>query len=249
MFVSYLRCFSDLMSVTCHLSHIPPGDDGAVGPSGFPGGRETEAACSGKFLLERRSPLPHPPCHLSIPFPLHQLHLPSFYFMLPFSSCSISSPLPRSFLYPLCKAPFFSFFVSFPSGASSLSGEPVVTGRAGWCSAATAGQGAGGGHPGGTEQTPAVHVLHTQIRHGGAAAGEQTTNFITQMCVLWCSGLLCVHIQRLELVPLTAVILFYELKGAEKCHKTQSPVDLPHLSAVTAVMADMSARLLSNKWW
>lgn len=60
----------------------------------------------------------------------------------------------------------------------------MVKGRAGWCSAATAGQRAGGGHAGRTEQTPAVHVLHTQIRLGGAAAGEETTNCTqTQMRV------------------------------------------------------------------
>ena len=52
----------------------------------------------------------------------------------------------------------------------------MVEGRACRGSAAAAGQGAGGGHPGGAEQTPAVHVLHTQIRPGGAAAGEETTN-------------------------------------------------------------------------
>ena len=52
----------------------------------------------------------------------------------------------------------------------------MVEGRAGRCSAAAAGQGAGGGDAGGAEQTPAVHVLHTQIRPGGAAAGEDTTN-------------------------------------------------------------------------
>lgn len=34
------------------VSRISPGDDGIVYSSGFSGGRETEAACSGKFLQE-----------------------------------------------------------------------------------------------------------------------------------------------------------------------------------------------------
>ncbi len=62
----------------------------------------------------------------------------------------------------------------------------MVEGRAGRCSAAAAGQGAGGGHAGGAEQTPAVHVVHTQIRPGGAAAGEETTQLQTQVCVCVC---------------------------------------------------------------
>lgn len=62
--------------------------------------------------------------------------------------------------------------VSVSSGASSVSGEPVAAGRAGQSPAAAAGQRAGGGHVGGAQQAPAVHVLHTQIRPGGAAAGE-----------------------------------------------------------------------------
>lgn len=45
--------------------------------------------------------------------------------------------------------------------------------RAGQRSAAAAGHGAGGGDPGGAEQTPAVHVLHTQIRPGRASSGEE----------------------------------------------------------------------------
>lgn len=51
----------------------------------------------------------------------------------------------------------------------------MAEGRASRCSAAAAGPRAGGGHPRGTEQTPAVHVLHTQIRPGGAAAGEESS--------------------------------------------------------------------------
>lgn len=66
----------------------------------------------------------------------------------------------------------------------------MVKRRAGWSSAATAGQGAGGRHTGGTEQAPAVHVLHTQIRLGGATAGEKTSCTQTKMslCVWVCSG-------------------------------------------------------------
>lgn len=91
---------------------------------------------------------------------LYKMNLPQIVLLI--MSCSPSSFLsfPSLFLRPSA------------SGASSLSGEPVVEGRAGRCSAAAAGQGAGGGHPGGAEQTPAVHVLHTQIRPGGATAGE-----------------------------------------------------------------------------
>lgn len=48
----------------------------------------------------------------------------------------------------------------------------MAAGRAGQSPAAAAGQRAGGGHVGGAQQAPAVHVLHTQIRPGGAAAGE-----------------------------------------------------------------------------
>lgn len=59
----------------------------------------------------------------------------------------------------------------------------MVKRRAGWSSAATAGQGAGGCHAGGTEQTPAVHVFHTQIRLGGAAAGKKTSCTPTKMSV------------------------------------------------------------------
>lgn len=62
--------------------------------------------------------------------------------------------------------------VSASSGAPSVSGEPVAEGRAGQSSAEAAGQRAGSGGAGGAQQTPAVHVLHTQIRPGGAAAGE-----------------------------------------------------------------------------
>lgn len=49
----------------------------------------------------------------------------------------------------------------------------MAAGRAGRGAAAAAGQGAGGGDPGGAEQAPALHVLHPQIRPGGAAAGEE----------------------------------------------------------------------------
>lgn len=48
----------------------------------------------------------------------------------------------------------------------------MAEGRAGQSSAEAAGQRAGSGGAGGAQQTPAVHVLHTQIRPGGAAAGE-----------------------------------------------------------------------------
>lgn len=73
---------------------------------------------------------------------------------------------------PLDRLSAASSLSSWSSGPSSLSGEPVVEGRACWSSAASAGPRAGGGHAGGAEQTPAVHVVYTQIRPGGAAAGQ-----------------------------------------------------------------------------
>lgn len=102
----------------------------------------------------------------------------------PFYSChSPVLSLPTS--SPLILSSFFSSFVSLSTGASSVSGEPVVEGRAGWCSAATAGKGTGGCHTGGTQQTPAVHVHHTEIRLRGAAAGE--TNCSETECVYRCT--------------------------------------------------------------
>lgn len=107
---------------------------------------------------------------------LHPVLLITFHSFVLFYSASSSSPTTHpslSFIFPVL---LLRVIYHSRSGASSLSGEPVVEGRAGRRSAAAAGQGAGGGHPGGAEQTPAVHVLHTQIRPGGAAAGEETTN-------------------------------------------------------------------------
>lgn len=59
--------------------------------------------------------------------------------------------------------PLPSLFLIALTGASPVSGEPVVERRAGRCPAAPPRQGAGGGHAGGAEQTPAVHVLHKEI--------------------------------------------------------------------------------------
>lgn len=80
--------------------------------------------------------------------------------------------LPVSFLFSLLCIILALISASSLSGSSSLSGEPVVEGWAGWRSAAASGHGAGGGHPRGAEQTPAVHVLHTQVWPGWAASGE-----------------------------------------------------------------------------
>lgn len=87
----------------------------------------------------------------------------------------------------------------------------MVEGRAGRCSAAAAGQGAGGGDAGGAEQTPAVHVLHTQIRPGGAAAGEDTSNgtqtqmrrclYPQRVCNQHFTRPLCVQVTRGEKQP------------------------------------------------
>lgn len=119
-------------------------------------------------------------------------------FVLPFCPCSFASysfvchitnffpslPTSSSLLFLiLALTHHLCFLLSFSSGATSVSGEPVVKRRAGWSSAATAGQGAGGRHTGGTEQAPAVHVLHTQIRLGGATVGEKTSCTQTKMSV------------------------------------------------------------------
>lgn len=106
---------------------------------------------------------------------------PSFFYCFFLCLFVSSTPSPLSYHFTM---PFLSMSLS---GTSSVSGKPVVKGWTGWCSAATAGQGAGGGHLGGTEQTPAVHVLPAEIWHGGAATGKEIINSTN------CSGKLSVE--------------------------------------------------------
>lgn len=68
-----------------------------------------------------------------------------------------------SALSSLGLTPVFFFFLISLTGASPVSGEPVVERRAGRGTAAPPRQGAGGGHTRGAEQAPAVHVLHQEI--------------------------------------------------------------------------------------
>ena len=60
-------------------------------------------------------------------------------------------------------------------GTEAVPGKPVAEGRAGRGPAEAAGQGAGGGHAGGAEQTPAVHEQYPQVRPGVAITGRSQT--------------------------------------------------------------------------
>lgn len=100
--------------------------------------------------------------------------------------------------------------VSASSGAPPVSGEPVAEGRAGQSSAEAAGQGAGSGGAGGAKQTPAVHVLYTQIRPGGAAAGE--SDECASACVRACVRGRWVCLQGLSVSLFKDIILKHESK-------------------------------------
>ena len=118
------------------------------------------------------------------------LHLSSFSIIFPsllscypFFFLPIFSFSSTSFLVFLSSSWTSSLHLTGLTGASSLSGEPVAEGRTGRRSAAAAGQGAGGGHPGGAEPTPAVYVIHTQIRPGWTTSGEDKRHSNPNSCV------------------------------------------------------------------